>query len=186
MPPRKRKRNIEITEKLDLTQIVILSELPALSARNSALKWLSEQCEEVRLSVIVRQSALISTRRSPGAAPSPEFIYSMLIMAITIEQRNEAALRLKRKLTALEADEISRKRIKGFAANKRMRSAEKFARIKHSYYALIAKLREEENFSWADVAHYLQIYHQYIASRAYIQQSYAKIKQGLADVSNVE
>lgn len=182
MPTRKRKRNVALGDKFSIIQIVSLSELPVLSTRNAALKWFSEQCEEVRLSIVFNQSSLIATRRIPGEVSTPEFFYSMLLLSINKAQREDASLGIKKKITAIAADEISRKKIARFIENKNAsQEGDKYARIKRDFLGLIAVLLDKPDFSWADISSYLWNNYHFPITRDYARKCYFKALKELSE-----
>jgi hypothetical protein len=179
-PNKAKKNGHENDNKVNVKRLGELSELASLSERNAAIKWYVEQGESTRLETFEKQTELIrQSRRDGGIVMNPEFLYSMHLLAIKIIRRTEEALSRKRSVSIAEADEVARKRAKGFLQQKKVKSSVKFSQIRIQFYGVITHLRETQGYSWDDVAAYLQRYHNFICSRAYLQQSFNKITKGL-------
>lgn len=179
--PRVRKKNISNTDqpatKVDTKLITELSE-STTSERVASINWFASQGEETKLEVLKKHADLIKQKRVPGQPVSPELSFALLCLAAKICRRNEEALAQKRALSVLDADEISRKRMGGFHEQKKTKGSPKLSKIRVQFFALISKLREQ-NYSWSDISLYLYRYHNFIATRAYIQQAFDKISKEL-------
>lgn len=161
--------------KYDLKRIAEVSESPALSERISAVNWLASQGEESKLEVLKKHSEILKHKREPGWPITPELSYGALVLAAKIIRRIDESLAQKRALSVAEANEIALKRAVGFIKPPRKKGAAKFNQIRSQFFGVIQNLRNEHRYSWSEVAAYLQKYHRFVASRAYVQQSYTQI-----------
>lgn len=167
----------EQNPKVDTSLIGELSETQTRPQRVAEINWFSSQSEEVKLEIMAKQASLLQQKRTPGQPITPELSYSMLVLAAKIVHREFTALSEKRKVTEVEGSEIDRKRITAFVEHKSRKEARKRSQIRLQYMGIIKVLREEKGFSWSDIAAYLQQYHAFIVTRAYIQQNYDAIRK---------
>ncbi len=173
----KKKNKIGTDNQANIKLIAEISELPTASERSAALRWYEQQSEINRIKIHEGQSKIIRNKHISGGPLTPEISYGSLLLAIKIARRNEDSLSIKRALSVAEANEIANQRADGFKKEKRLRGAEKAQKIRVQYYGLICVLKEQKDFSWSEVASYLYRYHNFDATKAYLQQQYNKLKK---------
>lgn len=163
--------------KISKKRIAEWSTINDLSGRIAAANWFSNQGEEIKVEVFSKHSDLIHQKRIPGEPITPEFSYSMFLLASKLVRINEEALAHKRELSILQTEELARKRAEGFKKPKKKKGSKKLNQIRKQFFAMITILRETHKYSWSEVVAYLQNYHHFIVSRAYIQQAYRTLQE---------
>lgn len=163
--------------KIDSALINKLAGTSGIPERIASLNWIAKQPEEVKILFAQKIQKLFDSAEEI----TPEFLYAMVLIASNETRMDEEALSRKRRVDQETADEISRRRIEGFRQPKKRKSAVAYQRIKIDFYELIKKLREEHQYSWSEVCAYLQNYHNLVATRAYIQQSYVKATKEISE-----
>ena len=163
--------------KVNKKVIAELSTINDLAGRLNAANWMANQGEEIKLEIFAKHGELIRQRRVPGESITPEFSYSMFLLASKLVRINEESLAHKRELSILQTEDLARKRAEGFLKPKRKKGSKKLSQIRKQFFAMIKVLKETHNYSWSEVVAYLQNYHQFIVSRAYIQQAYRQLQK---------
>lgn len=166
-----------MSKKINTKYIAETSTINDLSGRNAALNWFSDQSEEIKIEVMARHSSLMHQQRQPGEKITPEFSFSLLILAAKQIRIDQNAMRFKRDLSVAATEELSRKMIEAGKKPARKKGSKKLARLRKEFLPMIVLLRDQHDYSWSEIVKFLWNNHQFEVSKAYLQAAYKKLRE---------
>lgn len=156
-----------------------------LPERQAALSWFATQSEEVKIMIMKKHSALIHQTHVKGVGVTPYQSYALLAFAAKLTRVDLTALALKRDLSILETETISRLKIEGYLEKpRRKKPQKKLIQFRRQFFPLVTLLKETHGFSWKQVTGYLYEHHKFEISKAHIQQVYKILKSEVTTNGN--
>jgi len=152
---------------------------PSAADQAAAIRWFAKQPRELQSQAIKGQSALMrQTRGLEHKGPmTPDILLTLLASSCLRMMHEEAAMRMKQRLTQEEAREIHERRIARYKAGRNTpKSSPKRDAIRLKFFSIVQELRQKEGFGWRSCANFLKEQHKFPISHAFLKQTIEELE----------